>query len=76
MMGIDQRVQISDHEFLSGRQIVAQEILDHAVHDPGMKDVADQRHQQKQERKKGQNRVGGDRESEGVDFGPEQIARC
>src|SRR5258708_35635553 len=75
MMRPDQRIQIPDHKFLASRKIVAQQILDYSVHHLRTNDVADQRHQQQQEREEGQNEVGSDGKRKGVHIGPEQIAR-
>ena len=75
MVRRDQRIQVSDHEFLAGGKRVAQQVLDYGVHQLGMKDVSDQRHQHQQERKERQDGVGGDGEGEGVHLGLEEIAR-
>ena len=75
MVRAHQRIQVSNHKFLAGRNIVAQQALDHAIHHLGMKDVPDQRHQQQQEWEKRQNGVGGNREGESMHLGPEHVAR-
>src|ERR1022692_4084343 len=67
------RIQVSDYEFLAGRNIVAQQVLDEAIHHLGMKYVADQRHQQQQKWKETENGVRGNRERKRVHLGPEQI---
>src|SRR5208282_692053 len=75
MVFIDQRIQVPDHEFLSGGKRIAQQALQYFVHHAGMEDVLDQRHQQEQEREERQNGIGGNGEGEGVHFGPEQVVR-
>src|ERR1017187_437493 len=73
MVRADQRIQVSDHEFLAGWNIVAQQVLDDAIHHLGMKHIADQRQQQQQKWKETENGVSGNRERKRVHLGPEQI---
>ena len=75
LMRRHQRIQVSDHEFLPRRNIVAQQVFDHAVHHPRMKDIPDQRHQQQQKWKERQNRIRRDRKSERMHLGPQHIPR-
>src|ERR1035441_7039304 len=75
MVRTHQRVQVPDDELLAGWNIVAQQVLDDAIHHLGMKNIPDQRHQQQQEREERQNGVGGNREGKSMDLGPEQVTR-
>jgi hypothetical protein len=72
-MRADERIQVSDNEFLPGWNVVAQQIFDDAIHDARVKNVPDQRHEQEQERKKRKNGIGGNREREGVNFGSHHV---
>ena len=71
--GVDHGVEIADDEFLTGGQIVAQQLQHHFVHHARMKNAADQGHHQHDEGEERQDRIGGDREGEGVHLGPHQV---
>ena len=69
MARFHQRIQIANDEVLPGRKEVAQQLHHHVIHHRRMKYLPDEGHEQKHERKKREDGIGGHGESKRMYLG-------
>src|SRR5215467_13771103 len=72
-MRVHDRIEVTDNEILPRRKVVAQQIRHYVIHGLRVKDPADHRHHQHDERKEREQGIGGDRKRKRVNLGLRQV---